>query len=638
MYFDIVKMQMVAGCFLILIIVEYFRYRRLPLLSSKFFIALLGFSILNLALDFTTAYTIMHLDTIPVWINRIFNTLYYISFIGIMASLYFYVDFFGREQRRETKAMLFAKVLPAFCGFIGLWFINPHYYFDGSKLYTYGTAVWVSAVFCGTYMVMICFSLFTKEFSLGKMIRIVSGLGLWVLLMLIQILMDGVLLAAFANTVLVFSIYCAVENPLKHIDQATNCYNEKALKHMIDEVMQYNKASHFIHIHIDNYDKISSRIGVNSFNKIIQNITSTYVEKKPFVVFRRSANSFVLIAENNEIPLEEKIQNITSYVSRAGDFAFRFHMDIIASSAIEMYKDLQKIMDYQNYSFSYADKRIVRYVDSSIMSIIERKDKVIELLNNAINKKGFEVYYQPIYSTKTNSFFSAEALVRMKDDTTIGYVSPQEFIPLAEREGLAGALGSIMFAKVCEFLTDERVRAMNLEYMDVNLSPIQCTNKNLYKELYKTIEDNNLNPEWINFEVTEAAVIENGTNINNMMNELRQYGCKFSLDDFGTAYSNPSVLAKNDYHVVKIDKSLLWPCFSSNNAEANRSRMVLKSVVDLIFGLGSDIVAEGIENVEQFNLLKEMGVSNMQGYFFAKPMNDRDFIEFLSKQAHAKTK
>ena len=117
------------------------------------------------------------------------------------------------------------------------------------------------------------------------------------------------------------------------------------------------------------------------------------------------------------------------------------------------------------------------------------------------------------------------------------------------------------------------------------------------------------------------------------MDELRKFGCSFSMDDFGTGYSNLSRIAKADFEMIKIDKSLLWPCFKDDGTNGtHNAKILLENMISMLIQIGRKIVVEGIETKEQFEYLESLGISYAQGFYFSKPLSEKDFIKFLEEQ------
>jgi EAL domain-containing protein (putative c-di-GMP-specific phosphodiesterase class I) len=239
------------------------------------------------------------------------------------------------------------------------------------------------------------------------------------------------------------------------------------------------------------------------------------------------------------------------------------------------------------------------------------------------------VVYQPIYDVAKKCFRSAEALVRLTDTQTIGFISPEEFIIIAERIGLIMDLGRIVFEKVCAFSATHQLYNEALDYIEVNLSGIQCVHPDLPRQLEAIMKQYDIPPAFLNLEITETASVESGEMLDRNMIDLRKLGCSFSMDDFGTGYSNLSKMSEVVYDLVKIDKSLIWPCFTENN---EKSLAILKNMINMLLELNVKIVAEGIETKEMQDFLVAQNITYLQGYFFSRPIPEEEFLHFLDCQ------
>lgn len=244
----------------------------------------------------------------------------------------------------------------------------------------------------------------------------------------------------------------------------------------------------------------------------------------------------------------------------------------------------------------------------------------------AVKNNGLEVYYQPIYSTVKKKFVSAEALVRLKDKETLGFISPEIFIPMAERMGLISDLGNAVVENVCRFAAQNDIKQYGVEYIEVNISAVQSVDISLPDRLYDCMSRYGISSDFFNLEITETAAVEAGELLDLNMSRLKSMGCGFSMDDFGTGYSNLSQMANTGFDIIKLDKSLIWPCFEDSG---EKPITILNSCIAMINGLGISIVAEGVETKEQADLLTEKGVEYLQGYYFSKPMNEQDYLNFV---------
>jgi EAL domain-containing protein (putative c-di-GMP-specific phosphodiesterase class I) len=167
--------------------------------------------------------------------------------------------------------------------------------------------------------------------------------------------------------------------------------------------------------------------------------------------------------------------------------------------------------------------------------------------------------------------------------------------------------------------------------MEVNLSGLQSVDAALPEQMTQLLRKYSLNPNIVNLEITESIAITSSFMLKKNMDELKKIGCTFSMDDFGTGYSNLSQMAKVDYELIKIDKSLLWPCFDKNNPVQANAKIILDNMITMILSLGKKIVVEGVETKEQLDYLEKMGVTYIQGYYFSKPLPAADYLKFLEE-------
>lgn len=272
----------------------------------------------------------------------------------------------------------------------------------------------------------------------------------------------------------------------------------------------------------------------------------------------------------------------------------------------------------------------LEFINEEFFRKKKRYEDVRHLVEEAIRTDGIEIYYQPIYSTQKKEFHSAEALVRLKDKDTIGFVSPEEFIPIAEKENLILQLEKLILRKICSFVKRERIYDLGLQYIEINLSGNQCMQADLYEQLSELIDEYGISPKFLNFEVTETFTIDNSEYLSKNMEQLRSYGSTFSLDDYGSGCSNLNYLVDYPFEIVKLDKGIVWTYFDEQK-QNEKSRSVLPLSINMLREMNVRIVAEGVETEEQKDELIRMGVQYLQGYYFSKPISEMEFIRFLKE-------
>lgn len=253
---------------------------------------------------------------------------------------------------------------------------------------------------------------------------------------------------------------------------------------------------------------------------------------------------------------------------------------------------------------------------------IKRKFDLEAVLQRAIHEESFDVYYQPIWNVETKKFDAAEALVRLQDPG-FGNISPMEFIPLAEQNGMIDDIGRIVFEKVCEFWHRRNPAQYGLKEVSVNLSVFQLYSDSIEKKFKEIMERYGVTPRNICLEVTESASIAENAIAMQHFENLRHMGFAFSLDDFGTGYANLIQVIYNNFKHIKLEKLLLW-----DKANANSQKLLLE-IINMIRKFRLSVVQECVETQEQLDLVTKAGANKIQGYFFSKPLNENDFIEFI---------
>ena len=243
-------------------------------------------------------------------------------------------------------------------------------------------------------------------------------------------------------------------------------------------------------------------------------------------------------------------------------------------------------------------------------------------IRKAINNKSFQMYYQPIYSVKDNRFVTAEALIRLKDDE-VGFISPADFIPAAEKSGAIYEIGDFVIDSVFGFI--EKTRPYGVEYIEINISAMQCMNDSFVDEIKQKLTHFGVSNKSVNFELTESASSILEDVLKRTVSLLHAEGIEFSIDDYGTGYSNLHRIMSQPIKIIKIDRSLI--CELSDD----KTRAVLADTIRMIKSIGIEIVAEGVETAETAQWLIDRGCDFIQGYYYAKPMPEDEYLAFLEK-------
>ncbi|WP_170289680.1 EAL domain-containing protein [Cytobacillus depressus] len=270
------------------------------------------------------------------------------------------------------------------------------------------------------------------------------------------------------------------------------------------------------------------------------------------------------------------------------------------------------------------------HIYTSSMNIQTYKTFSLESgLRNAIELNQFEFYYQPKVCSRTNQIVGVEALIRWNHPEW-GLLSPDEFIPLAEEIGLIAEIGKWVKYQACSQNKAWQDAGLPAIPISINISPLRFLEKNLVKNIISVLEETKLDPEYLEIEITETSVLENEKVVLSTLDELKSIGVRISLDDFGTGYSSLSYLKlfKGRINALKIDRSFIKDL---SEKDPDGSNFITKTIIELAQHLKMNVVAEGVENTEQLQILKHYNCETIQGYLFSKPVPADEFAVLLGK-------
>lgn len=279
--------------------------------------------------------------------------------------------------------------------------------------------------------------------------------------------------------------------------------------------------------------------------------------------------------------------------------------------------------DMALFSAKRKGKNCVEYYnDKDEASSVKRLDLEKNMRHATMNEcEEFEVYYQPIVdiSKPGNPCCGAEALVRWNSES-LGFIQPGDFIPLAEYLGLINPIGEYVLreaAKRCKYWNDMGHPSYKV---NVNLSVVQLLQNDIVKKIKKVIDETRIDPKHLRLEVTESLAVNDMGRMKKILNDIKALGVGVALDDFGTGYSSLNHIKEMPIDVIKIDK-----CFIEHVGEDEYSDAFVKLVSELARTIGMTVCVEGVETQKQYEVIKQMDIQLIQGYYFGKPMKLEDF-------------
>lgn len=627
--------QLVALCVVLVVTIEFFQYRRVKLLSTELFEGFLGLSIFCIVCDIGCIYASFHPQYFSILINRIIHQFFFASLSLMAFYVFIYIDLRGRKVKNYSTLELLLRAIPLIIAILGILFGDINYSVSVKGSYSYGTLVYIVYIMSATYCVMaIAASAYAvKNRHLVVKYDFIFCFAAWLFIAIYQYLVPTASLISLAIALIVMFVYISFENSKENEDKDIHSLlSRNAFEMVIDELFGENKNFYVICFSMQNTTSLRSTYSLSTCLDCIAKSVKSIPDFSNRNIFRISEFSFGFILfskeELTDWSARYKVSDKALLIEDSSIQPTYIVSAVECPTSADNAESLFSLISFCQSHYEAQNDHSVLIVDKEIADKRNYILSVERLIQRAVDEDGFYVVYQPIINTKTNRCESAEALVRLKDTKSFGFISPEVFIPVAERRGLISKIGDQVFSKVCQFIKDNEVEKLGIKYIEVNLSGIQIADPTIPFRLHQTVKSYGLDPKMINLEVTETALVRSGKVALDNMEKLKSFGYKFSMDDFGTGYSNLSQVAAVKYDLVKMDKSLIWPAFEPNNEQA---RTIMIACIKMFHTLGISVVAEGVETAEQAEVLATNGVEFLQGYHYSKPVKEDKFLEFVQE-------
>ena len=548
----------------------------------------------------------------------------------------FILDITGTIHLVNLKKFL-VLVAPLLLFYIPL-FLNAQYrtvfYFDASGTYLRGP--WMALEYvCGVFYMLVAVSVilrFRKALDRTEVFTLLFFIVITICGVVTQFLNNSISVEVFVMALGSIALLFTVENQDALYDPVTGLLNRNALLEELSASISSGIRFQCIALYFQNYDDVATKLGYRTIDSMEAGIAEYLRSFGRDLEYFYCEDGFCCMllyhprtARVEEI--EQKLQEKFASPWVQDGYAIPF-LTTIASYRIPEAADS---MD-QIYAL-FARRKIhqddmVRILHEADLEAYHREIAVAKAIEKALRHNRFQVYYQPIWDSEKNCIRSAEALLRLYDEE-MGWIVPDEFIRVAESNGAIYDLGEYVFEAVCRDIGWRDFESMGIDYVEVNLSPLQCMRSNLVDRFKEIMEEYHVRPEQINLEITETATAGSLEMLRSTMEDFQKMGIRFSLDDFGTGVSNMESLVELDFEIVKIDKSILW-----NTKDYTAKDTFLENTIHLLKGSDFKIVVEGVETQEQKEFLRSHQCDFCQGFYFHKPASVFDFIGYVKKFNH----
>ena len=469
----------------------------------------------------------------------------------------------------------------------------------------------------------------------GKWLALLSVYAVTAVAVIVQMLLPMLMVELFSTAIGLLIVMIMVVRPEDKIDSTVGTENWSALQMDLRNMLRTKHKFCLFVFHMQDAIEKRNHLGDLTYSKYVSNTLDaiyyfTKSHKLDHQLYYEQPENLYLITtdkgQNYAALAEECVSFVNDYLTGQSDASIGFNPLVCVIRCPEDLRDYDSVIHlcHRFPEIGQKDQRIrsaAEFVGTDEFAVLDHIDQILE---NAIAGNGLEMYYQPIYNTSEKRFRSAEALARVHDPR-YGLISPLKFIPVAEKSGLIIPLGSAIIESVFRFISENPLESLGLSYIEINLSVMQCRQKELPEIISRLQKKYGVLPEQINFEVTESIMGTVDSVLEQNLRRLSEMGYCFSLDDYGTGYSNLQRLRRLPLSLVKIDKSMVDDIFTADGS------IIMKNTVQMMQGINKRLVIEGVETKEALTVLEQLSCDYIQGFYFSRPLPEEDFAAFIRK-------
>lgn len=432
--------------------------------------------------------------------------------------------------------------------------------------------------------------------------------------------------------------YAHIEQLAYH-DGLTGLYNRVAFMKYAYEIFHdasVGASKHAIFfIDLDNFKNINDTLGHDYGDLLLKDVSDRMLSciTSDDILARNGGDEFLIL--KNRFDTVDDLENFASQLVNVVHHPFILNDEtavVSMSVGIAVFpnngltvSELIKNADIAMYNAKNSGKNSYRFFDSYMEDDVNRKNDLADILSHVIDKNEIYLQYQPQVNVESGQVTGYEALMRIESEL-VGFISPAEFIPIAEETGIINILGEWALIEACNFNQVLIKSGFGPLRVSVNVSTTQLKDDHLIDIIKSIPEKTGMDLKHLEIEITESVLMNSFEHNLKLINQMKELGCSIALDDFGTGYSSFNYLTQIPIDTLKIDKSFIDGICSNE-----KDRCIADSIIDLAHKMDISVVAEGVEDNEQLQILQNQFCDTLQGYLFSKPLNSTDFIELLSK-------
>lgn len=416
-------------------------------------------------------------------------------------------------------------------------------------------------------------------------------------------------------------------------DMLTDLPNRYAFWQTLEQLINKQTPFYLLYLDINKFRSHNEYYGHDGGDKLLIDLSkriSTILKNSDYIA-RVGGDQFAIVLPNLvsqsecEIIIDKILASSSLPFFTEQQDSFQITLSVGATSypndAVNV-EELMKFVDLSAYTGKSKNKNTVQFYSNSIKEASLQVIEIEKELRDAIENQEFELYLQPIVNIDQSSIQKAEALIRWNHPKK-GLISPDTFIPTAEKSDLINAIGRWVIESACRMVKKLNNEGYQIQ-ISINLSPPQVLEENLFNFIHDNIKKYEISPELLELEFTEGVLLNDYKIAEKLLSQTRAIGMSVSIDDFGTGYSSLAYLKKLPLDKLKIDRSFIKDIVKDDNDKA-----IVRAVISMAHNLNLSVTAEGVETENQLTFLRDNQCNSAQGYLYSRPVSYSKFVELI---------
>ncbi len=508
---------------------------------------------------------------------------------------------------------------------------------DENNVYSRGPLMPVLYVVAFYYVFLCLFILIRnrKLTDLSKFLVLAVFEPMNIFTILIQFINPALRVELFGNAILVVVMAVGVHKPEEFMDNNAGISSAAGFQNDIRQAMDAGRPMTILLFKYTNYVVLRQTLGFELYSDLVSKVSDKLSHMNTLTdsraeLYHLERGTFAAVTNFSRYNMMYNFGRMLSDFIRSpfklSGMEIMFDTRLCLVNCPSDISNSDSMVDFVNeleYRI-HEDNKLVILSDVSESKEFMIRNDMNAIISRGISGHNFQMYYQPIYSIKEKRYTSAEALIRLIDEE-YGFVSPALFIPVAEQTGAIHHIGDYVIDAVCRFVSSDAFKELKLDYVEVNLSVAQCIEAGLPEKFETVLSKYGVSPSQINLEITETSVDYDPAVTDRNIAELSSKGFNFSLDDYGTGYSNIRRVVTLPLKLVKLDKCLV------DDMDNEAMWTVIRNTVDMLKKMKKKILVEGVEDERALQRFTDLGCDYIQGFYFSKPLPEREFVRFIRR-------